>query len=374
MATKRPDRYVERHVLKTGAGSFAHAARAGRVAVAAAACVLLAGCTPFAAPRGDSEQGSERVAGSAASDVPTVLDSPGSSAARQESSDQAGEKSAPEHATTWLDEAHRAVERELEAYGDAVSVTCVALTGGSDLSAAHKEAGSFSIDGSARRVSASMIKLAVLACALDDASAGELSLDEQLTVTDGDLVGGSGVVQSLGAGSYTVRDLIGYMISDSDNVATNVLIDRLGMEHINASIERRGLEGTVLARKMMDDAAAAEGRENYMSSDDAAALLAEVACAEQGSAELSALARDCLLDQHDAPGIADGVPEDVAVAHKTGTLAGAEHDGGIVYAEHPYVLVVMTEGLSEQEALGCMARVSAAVYDASENARESEAL
>lgn len=374
MATKRTDQDVEKRALMAGAALSSHVAQAGRLAVAAAACVLLAGCTPFAASGSDPAQGSERAAGSAAPSVPTVFDSPGSDAALREGSAQADEKGVSEHGAAWLTEAKQAVEHELEAYGDAVSVTCVALTGGSDLSAAHKEAGSFSIDGSARRVSASMIKLAVLACALDDASAGELSLDEQLTVTDGDLVGGSGVVQSLGAGSYTVRDLIGYMISDSDNVATNVLIDRLGMEHINASIERRGLEGTVLARKMMDDAAAAEGRENYMSSDDAAALLAEVACAEQGSAELSALARDCLLDQHDAPGIADGVPEDVAVAHKTGTLAGAEHDGGIVYAEHPYVLVVMTEGLSEQEALGCMARVSAAVYDASENARESEAL
>ena len=368
MATKQPDQDVEKRALTARAGSFAHAARAGRFAVAAATCVLLAGCTPFAASGNDPAQGSERAAGSAAPSVPTVFDSPGSGQAHRKNSAQADEKGVSEHGAAWLTEAKQAAGRELAAYDDEVSVTCVALTGGSDPSAAHKEAGSFSIDGSTRRVSASMIKLAVLARALDDVSAGDLSLDEQLAVTDSDLVGGSGVVQSLGAGSYTVRDLIGYMISDSDNVATNVLIDRLGMERVNASIERRGLEGTVLARKMMDDAAAAEGRENYMSSDDAAALLAEVACAEQGSAELSALARDCLLDQHDAPGIADGVPEDVAVAHKTGTLAGAEHDGGIVYAEHPYVLVVMTEGLPEQEALECMARVSAAVYDASENA------
>lgn len=368
MATNQPDKNVEKRALVAGAGAFAPATQAGRLAVTAAACVLLAGCTPFAASGDGPRQGSEHTAGSAASGVPTVLDSPGSSSSRRKGSDQAGEKSTPEHEAAWLDEAQRAAERELEAYGDAVSVTCIALTGGADPSAAHEEAGSFSVNGSARRVSASMIKLAVLACALDDASAGDLSLDEQLAVSDSDLVGGSGVVQSLGAGSYAVRDLIGYMISDSDNVATNVLIDRLGVERVNASVERRGLEGTVLARKMMDEAASAEGRENYMSSDDAAELLVEVACEEQGSAELSALARDVLLDQHDEPGIADGVPEDVAVAHKTGTLAGAEHDGGIVYAERPYVLVVMTEGLSEQEALECMARVSAAVYDASENA------
>ena len=344
MATKQPDQDVEKRALMARAGSFAHAARAGRFAVAAATCVLLAGCTPFAALGGDSSQGAERAAGSAAPGVPAVFDSPGSGETQWEDSDQTGEKHASEHGAAWLDEAERAVKRELEAYVEAVSVTCVALAGGSDPSAAHEEEGSFSVNGSARRVSASMIKLAVLACALDDASAGDLSLDEQLAVADGDLVGGSGVVQSLGPGSYSVRDLIGYMISDSDNVATNVLVDRLGMERVNASVERRGLEGTVLARKMMDDAAAAEGRENYMSSDDAAALLTEVACGEQGSAELSALAREALLDQHDAPGIVLGV-----------------HDAAVV-------LVVMTEGLSEQEALGCMARVSAAVYDASENA------
>ena len=58
------------------------------------------------------------------------------------------------------------------------------------------------------------------------------------------------------------------------------------------------------------------------------------------------------------------MPEGVEVAHKTGSLTNVEHDGGIVYADEPYVIVVMTEGISNDEATALIGDVSAAVYEA----------
>ena len=61
-------------------------------------------------------------------------------------------------------------------------------------------------------------------------------------------------------------------------------------------------------------------------------------------------------------GIVEGVPGDVSVAHKTGSLANVQHDAAIVYAEHPYVLVVLTQNLEREQALALERDISSAIY------------
>src|SRR6266851_4870534 len=79
-----------------------------------------------------------------------------------------------------------------------------------------------------------------------------------------DLVIGSDIMLGLTPGftRLTLRDLATMMVAVSDNSATNVLIDRVGFDNVNAMLEGLGLHGTRLRRKMMDLKAASEGREN----------------------------------------------------------------------------------------------------------------
>ena len=253
-------------------------------------------------------------------------------------------------------EVQRAVESVVAPYEGSVSVVVSGVNG---------NAVECSVDAEAPRTSASMIKLAILAALFDAVDDGALSLDETVTMEGDDIVGGTGSIQSMGAGStFTLEELAGYMISDSDNTATNLLIDRLGMEAVNAEADKIGLDQTVLERKMMDEDAMAAGQENYTSAEDMATVLKLVAEGRLTNQECSDKAKEYLLAQSDADGLPDGVPEGVEVAHKTGSLTNVEHDGGIVYADEPYVIVVMTEGISNDEATALIGDVSAAVYEA----------
>lgn len=220
------------------------------------------------------------------------------------------------------------------------------------------------VDAEAPRTSASMIKLAILATLFDAVDDGTLSLDEVVTMTSADIVGGTGSIQSMSAGSaFTLEELAGYMISDSDNTATNLLIDRLGMDAVNTEADKIGLDQMVLERKMMDEDAMAAGRENYTSAEDVATVLRLIAEGRLTDQQCSDMAREYLLAQSDVDGLPAGVPEGVEVAHKTGTLTNVEHDGGIVYADEPYVIVVLTEGIPNDEATALIGDVSAAVYE-----------
>ena len=127
-------------------------------------------------------------------------------------------------------EIQQAIESVIAPYKGSVSVV-VSGVNGSDLECA--------VDAEVPRTSASMIKLAILATLFDAADSRTLSLDETVTTTSADMVGGTGSIQSMGAGStFTLEELAGYMISDSDNTATNLLIDRLGMDAVNTEADK----------------------------------------------------------------------------------------------------------------------------------------
>lgn len=241
-------------------------------------------------------------------------------------------------------------------YGDVISVTYLPL---------GQVAGTVSVNGGVQHASASMIKLLILATLLDQAAAGQVDLTASVNVTADQIVGGSGTVQESGPGIYGVTDLARRMIADSDNTATNVIIDLVGMDAVNAEAAKLGLTGTVLARKMMDTTAQAQGMENRMTTDDASTILNMIATGALVSQDMSNLALGFLLQQNVNAGLADGVPAGVSVAHKTGELDMTEHDGGIVFAARPYVLVCMTEGIDNAAGVSLIGQVSAAVYEAS---------
>src|SRR5712692_4198713 len=122
---------------------------------------------------------------------------------------------------------------------------------------------------------ASSIKIAILAELYRQAQQGKIKLGDLYTLQSSDLVSGSGIAGALtpGVTRLTLRDVAALMISVSDNSATNVIIDRIGMENVNTLLDSLGLTHTRLRRKMMDVKAAAEGRENIATPREMVTLL-----------------------------------------------------------------------------------------------------
>ena len=122
---------------------------------------------------------------------------------------------------------------------------------------------------------ASSIKIAVLIELFRQAQAGRLQLNERIEVNRSQMAGGSGVLQDFaGVGStLSLRDLAVLMIVLSDNTAANILIDRIGMESVNATLQQLGLAHTRLERRMMDAAAEKANRENHSTPREMAMLL-----------------------------------------------------------------------------------------------------
>lgn len=214
------------------------------------------------------------------------------------------------------------------------------------------------IDADSPKCAASMIKLLILNEFYEQVNQGLVSRDEVYTLTGSDIVGGTGVLQGRGAGAtVTFGEMADLMISQSDNTATNVLINRLGQANINARASALGLTGSSLNRMMMDTDAIANGIENYMSARDAATLLSMIYAGTFVDQTSSRYAISALEAQADNNGILAGLPAGTLFAHKTGTLSNAQNDAGIVESDHPYVISVFCEaggGFSQGEAFEVM--------------------
>lgn len=246
--------------------------------------------------------------------------------------------------------AEESVQALVASYGEQVAVSVQPLD----------DMMGFAINGDEQFVSASMIKLSILATYMHEVDEGSLNPQSSYQLKSSDFVGGAGVVAGSGAGtSITYATLAKDMIMYSDNTATNILIDTMGKDQINAHVQELGLEGTQLNRRMMRQD---EGSENLITANDCAWLLREIARGSLASPEMCSYAEEYLLAQTDTEGIAEGLPSSVDFGHKTGSLSTVRHDGGIVYAPYPYVLVVLTS-LDESTANALMARISAAVYE-----------
>ena len=164
----------------------------------------------------------------------------------------------------------------------------------------------------------------------------------------------------------TVHELAEHMIVTSSNLATNLLLDLVGLEEARASIARLHLGGIDLQRGVEDEVAWAAGLNNRVT---AAGLCDAMRLIEEGKAvspEASRAMLDILHQQRFRSGIPAGLPEDARVAHKTGEISSVAHDAGIVYLDgrDAYVVVILTEW--EPEVNGrqeTIARISRAVYE-----------
>jgi beta-lactamase class A len=197
---------------------------------------------------------------------------------------------------------------------------------------------------------ASSIKICVLAELYRQAQQGKLKLTDMYTVNAADLVQDSDIMGGLtpGVTQITLRDLATMMVAVSDNSAANVLIDRVGMENVNAFLSAQGLRDTRLRRKMMDLKAAGEGRENISTPNEMAKLLQSL---YQGKILNKEMTSDFfkVLATHKDSWIPRNLPDDLKIADKPGALEGVRNDSGVIFVDkRPYILCVMTTYLRRE--------------------------
>jgi beta-lactamase class A len=212
---------------------------------------------------------------------------------------------------------------------------------------------------------ASSIKIAVLAELYRQAQQGKLKLADEYIVRKEDLVPGSDIMLGLtpGVTRLTLRDLATMMVAVSDNSATNVLIGRVGMENVNATLEAQGLHATRLRRKMMDLKAAGEGRENVATPREMMTLLETI---DRGKLLNKEMTEDFLkvLSTHKESALLQGLPDDAVAANKPGELEAVHNDSGIVMVKNrPYILCVMTAYLKdEKDGSAAIRKIAALTY------------
>lgn len=197
--------------------------------------------------------------------------------------------------------------------------------------------------------SASMIKVFILATAMEKVKSGELNLYQKMTIEARNKVGGAGILAGYATGTQlTMQEVLKDMIIYSDNTATNMMIDLLGMDAVNKYLRDNGYNDTILQRKMMDF----NGRENYTSAKDLGNFFLKLyknSKSETGGS-YDQLMLEILKEQTDRECLNTACP-DKTIAHKTGALGGTFSDGGIIFGgkKGDTVLIMMSENFTGEK-------------------------
>ena len=213
---------------------------------------------------------------------------------------------------------------------------------------------------------ASVIKLSVMAEAFRQREAGEIDFAEETAIRAEDHLPSCGALTYLHAGlRVQLGDLVTLMIILSDNTATNLLIDRLGMENINRTIGALGLTGTRLQRKLWRPELSRQGIQNYVTALDCGVLMEKLLAGEAVSPAASKEMLSILLNQRlngKMPFFLHSLG--IRCAHKTGEDDGVTHDVGVIFAEHRVVFCFVSEETlvpQAERALQDLARMAAGV-------------
>ncbi len=202
----------------------------------------------------------------------------------------------------------------------------------------------FSIRGGEVFPTASTIKIHVLTQLLLLAERGKFALNQMVRFLPEMKTPGSGVLTYLdGPVELSALDIAILMIIVSDNAATNLCIDWAGVENTNALLRQLGLVDTTLCRKMQDQEAIAQNRENVATPKECVAMM-ELLYRGKPTPGVAEQCLAILKKPKSAPLFNRAIPIGVPIANKPGGMERVRCDSGIVYLEHrPYVLTVMTK-------------------------------
>lgn len=247
-----------------------------------------------------------------------------------------------------------AIERAAASAQGILGVTVIDLTSGD----------TFGVGQDIAFPQASAIKIPVLMEVFKQAHEGRFNLTDRLPVTDSVKAGGSGIIDAFGDGTseLAIRDLCVLMIVLSDNTATNMLINLVGMENVTATMTSIGASNTMLRRVMMNVQASMRGEENISTPADAARIMALLHRHEFVNTEVSEGVLTIL--RLTKPGnIRYGLQGRVPMASKPGEIPGAVTEWAIIELDRrPYVLVVMAKFAPGTEGADLTKQISGIVF------------
>jgi beta-lactamase class A len=221
----------------------------------------------------------------------------------------------------------------------------------------------FDVHGDLVFPQASAIKVLILLELFRRADGEPGLLRQRVELTRDVRTGGSGVLQVLsdGGSALSLEDLAIYMIVHSDNTATNILIDRLGMDAINRLAHSLGAPATRLQRRMIDPAASARGEENLSTPREAARVMERIAACDLPMSATSCRRVREILELPKGGATRAPVPSTVPIAFKPGGIAGVATTWALVGLRgRPYVFTVMTNYGGDGDAV--VRAVSEAAY------------
>ncbi len=221
--------------------------------------------------------------------------------------------------------------------------------------------------------SASLVKIPIMACVFSAVEEDKIpSFAKKIKYAGRHRAGGAGRLRRSRPGrKFSVEVLTYKMIVESDNVATNMLCDILGLGYINQKIFEWGLNVTDMKRWVMDLSRRDRGLENFTTAREMGWLLERIYLGELVSKEASDQMIEIMKHQKHRNRIARYLPTDVIVANKTGLMRNVVHDAGIVHAENgDYVLCVLTKDIPSSPAKRLIGEISYIIYDIHKNKKE----
>ncbi len=182
--------------------------------------------------------------------------------------------------------------------------------------------------------SASIVKIPIMAACFLAYSEAKINLEDKILLKNRFKVLGSGKLKESPEGTpVKIRDLIEMMIDESDNTATNMLIDLLGEDYLNTAFKRMRLNNTNISRRMMDFKSRRNGIENFINASDLSLLLEKIYQGKLLNKNVSQECLNILKKQKMRDRIPARLPPLILIAHKTGLERNICHDAGIVFTD-----------------------------------------
>lgn len=237
----------------------------------------------------------------------------------------------------------------------------------------------FMINGREMFHAASTMKTPVMVELYKQAEAGKFSLSDSIMVKNSfrSIVDSSiyqmdinedseGALYHMVGQQRTIRDLMNDMITMSSNLATNILIEKVGAQNVTETMRSYGADSIKVLRGVEDIKAYEQGLNNETTARDLMILFEKIGRGEAVSPEASQEMISILKEQHFNDMIPARLPDSVEVAHKTGWITGVHHDSGLVILPdgRKYVLVLLSKNAPNREkVLQTFADISHLIYD-----------